>query len=112
MRIGDRWIAVFRLGDRVFALHDACPHMGASLAEGWLDGTRVVCHWHEWSFDLETGRSGRESGACARVCRTRVDGGEVFVEPPEKTSWARAPAEEEEWPVWDDKFLRPPEDED
>lgn len=32
--------------------HDRfCPHMGASLANGRVDGDRLVCPFHAWSFD-------------------------------------------------------------
>lgn len=32
-----------------------CPHRGAQLGGGTLDGTVVTCPWHEWSFDLADG---------------------------------------------------------
>ncbi len=49
-------VALFRLGEEVFAVENTCPHQGASLAEGWLEGDRVVCPWHAWCFELRTGR--------------------------------------------------------
>ncbi|MEA2745939.1 MAG: hypothetical protein QOI41_82 [Myxococcales bacterium] len=36
-----------------------CPHMGASLACGSVEGKRVVCPFHRWEFDAD--------GSCARV---------------------------------------------
>ena len=36
-------LAFFNVGGRVFAIDDLCPHRGASLAEGSLNGTPVVC---------------------------------------------------------------------
>ena len=62
-----REVAVFRRGDRFWAVQDACPHMGASLAGGRLDGDAVVCHWHHWRFDLTSGRSDQREWACAAV---------------------------------------------
>ena len=32
-----------------------CPHQGADLAEGHVDGTNLVCPRHQWEFDLEKG---------------------------------------------------------
>jgi nitrite reductase (NADH) small subunit/3-phenylpropionate/trans-cinnamate dioxygenase ferredoxin subunit len=49
-------IAVFRDGDRWIALDDTCPHMGASLADGRLFGGELQCSWHEWRYDVATGR--------------------------------------------------------
>jgi nitrite reductase (NADH) small subunit/3-phenylpropionate/trans-cinnamate dioxygenase ferredoxin subunit len=44
-------IAVFCLGeDEYQAIDDFCPHMGASLAEGYLEAGVVSCPWHAWRF--------------------------------------------------------------
>ena len=32
-----------------------CPHFRAPMADGWVDHERIVCPWHLWEFDLETG---------------------------------------------------------
>lgn len=53
--VNGRRVAVFRRGGEFFAINDACPHMGASLAEGHLDGTSVMCPWHAWSFCITDG---------------------------------------------------------
>lgn len=50
-----RLIAVFREGDRVFAVEAACPHAGNPLIDGDVLGTTLVCAFHGWRFDLETG---------------------------------------------------------
>jgi len=79
LRVGERTLAVFRRGDRVYALDDACPHMGASLSEGFLDATSVVCPWHGWSFDLSDGRSPFDDEALVGVYRVSVEEGIVYV---------------------------------
>jgi nitrite reductase (NADH) small subunit/3-phenylpropionate/trans-cinnamate dioxygenase ferredoxin subunit len=48
--VGDRIIAVFNQAGRYFAIDDVCPHMGASLAEGYLEDGVVACPWHAWRF--------------------------------------------------------------
>ena len=75
-------VAVFRLDRGWFALKDACPHMGSSLAQGTLQGDRVRCRWHEWSFDLETGESDSKRKACARVYELRLADDHVWLKPP------------------------------
>lgn len=66
-------IGVFCVDGRYYGLLNRCPHQGAELCKGQvlgelsssgpgdyeLDGSRpfVVCPWHGWEFDLETGRS-------------------------------------------------------
>ena len=54
--VGNRVIAVFRRGDDYFAIDDFCPHQGASLAGGQLEGCMVACPWHYWRFDVTDGR--------------------------------------------------------
>lgn len=48
--VGHRIIAVFCQDGRYFAIDDVCPHMGASLAEGYLEDGVVACPWHAWRF--------------------------------------------------------------
>jgi 3-phenylpropionate/trans-cinnamate dioxygenase ferredoxin component len=54
--IADRRIAFFNVDGRIFAIDDRCPHEGASLAEGTLDGTTVICPWHTAEFDVTCGK--------------------------------------------------------
>ena len=41
---------------RFYACSPVCPHEDGPLAEGWLEGDSVVCPWHGFDFDLQTGR--------------------------------------------------------
>lgn len=53
--VNGRMVAVYRRGNTFFAIDDFCPHMGASLAEGHLDGETVACPWHGWRFCVRDG---------------------------------------------------------
>jgi nitrite reductase (NADH) small subunit/3-phenylpropionate/trans-cinnamate dioxygenase ferredoxin subunit len=75
-----KYIAIFRRGAKVWAVGDSCPHMGASLSEGYLDGQSVVCPWHSWVFDLESGCSAYDEDAKLEVYPVSVLEGEVHVE--------------------------------
>jgi nitrite reductase/ring-hydroxylating ferredoxin subunit len=56
VRLDDgREIALFNAEGRIFALDNACPHMGGPLGEGPLDGFCVTCPWHGWEFDVRSG---------------------------------------------------------
>jgi nitrite reductase/ring-hydroxylating ferredoxin subunit len=48
-------IAVFRVGDRVAAINNRCPHAGASLGDGQFDGTTVKCPLHGFRVDVWKG---------------------------------------------------------
>ena len=49
-------VAIFRAaGDKVFALHDRCPHKGGPLSQGIVFGESVACPLHSWCISLATG---------------------------------------------------------
>jgi 3-phenylpropionate/trans-cinnamate dioxygenase ferredoxin subunit len=53
--IGEEVIAMFRVGDEIFAIGDRCSHAEASLAEGEVFDHEVECPRHGSEFDLATG---------------------------------------------------------
>lgn len=54
--VGEDQVAMFRIGDDVYAIGDVCSHAEASLAEGEVFGTEVECPRHGSEFDMETGK--------------------------------------------------------
>ena len=53
--VGETVVAMFRIGDEVFAVGDVCSHAEASLAEGEVYDKAVECPRHGSEFDLTTG---------------------------------------------------------
>lgn len=54
--VAGRQIAIFCRGGEYFATSDFCPHMGAPIADGYVDvDGGVVCPWHAWKFRLSDG---------------------------------------------------------
>ena len=53
--VGEREVAVFNIDGALFAIDDRCPHSGASLGLGTVEGHTVTCPWHGWKFDLQSG---------------------------------------------------------
>ena len=50
-----RDVVLFRVEGRVHAFENRCPHEGNPLSEGEILGPTLVCVFHSWRFDLETG---------------------------------------------------------
>lgn len=73
-------IALFMVGERVFALRDICIHEQRSLSKGAVLRGRVVCPGHQWQFDLETGWV-EEQGRCQPSYDVKVQDGTVYVVP-------------------------------
>jgi len=75
-----RRLALFRVGDEVFALGDRCSHAEASLAEGEAAAGTVECPRHGATFDLHTGAALTFPATRAvPVYPAEVVDGEVFV---------------------------------
>ena len=53
--INGRALAVFNVGGTFYAIDDTCPHRGAPLWEGDLQGQEVTCPWHGARFDVTSG---------------------------------------------------------
>jgi nitrite reductase/ring-hydroxylating ferredoxin subunit len=53
--VGGKVISLYNVGGTVYAIEDTCPHRGAPLWEGDLEGTEVTCPWHGARFDVTTG---------------------------------------------------------
>ena len=82
MRAEDRAIALFRVGEEVFALDNVCPHWQGPLGEGVVNVERmeVTCPWHRFRYDLRTGRNVlSDIRGAATVYRVAIRDGGVFV---------------------------------
>jgi 3-phenylpropionate/trans-cinnamate dioxygenase ferredoxin subunit len=79
---GDRRIALFRIGDSVHAIDDSCPHQGASLANGRLDGVFVKCPAHGLQFDVRSGCMKGNPGFGAQSLSVQVQADQVLIDDP------------------------------
>lgn len=52
---GGKLIAVFLIDGDYYAINDICPHMGASLSDGYVEDGAVYCPWHAWRFCVKDG---------------------------------------------------------
>jgi 3-phenylpropionate/trans-cinnamate dioxygenase ferredoxin subunit len=77
--IDGKEIALFNVDGQVFATNDACPHAGASLGWGILEGAIVKCRSHGLRFDVTTGKIAAGSGLGVRSYPTKTDGGKIYV---------------------------------
>lgn len=78
--VGERLIAVFHLADGSYkAIDDACPHQGASLAEGYVEEGAVACPWHGWRFRLCNGEWADNPRLKVNAYEVRIQGDEIQV---------------------------------
>ncbi len=83
--VNGRMVAVFFIDGEYRAISDTCPHMGASLAAGYVEEGAVYCPWHAWRFDLESGAwlDAPSSKLCVETFDVRVRDGEIQVHVPD-----------------------------
>ncbi|MBK8576429.1 MAG: Rieske 2Fe-2S domain-containing protein [Elusimicrobia bacterium] len=72
-------IGLFNVQGNICAMDNVCPHRGAPLSEGRLDGAQIVCPWHGWAFDVLTGKGGMDPGRCQKTFSVEKRGDDVWV---------------------------------
>lgn len=82
--VGKRIVAVFLNGGEYFAIDDFCPHQGASLAEGYIEGCAVACPWHHWRFSIEDGTWMDNPKISIEKFNVRLVGQKIQVQLPEE----------------------------
>lgn len=73
-------IALFKIKGEIFALNNACPHMGGPLNEGEIEGCLITCPWHGWQFDVKNGTCVNMPGEEAETIPIVVQDGVVYLQ--------------------------------
>lgn len=89
-------IGLFRVHDAIVALLNICPHELAPVCRGQQRGTSLpsqpgefiwgreneilACPWHQWEFDLLSGRSLVDEKVRLRTFPVTVEDGEVYIQ--------------------------------
>ncbi len=76
---GDR-VAVFRQGDSLSAISNACAHQNGPLGEGRVIDCLVTCPWHGFQYDVTTGRSPAPFTETVPTYNLRIEDGAVLVD--------------------------------
>lgn len=74
-------IAVFRDGNRVYAVSNVCRHQGGPLGEGRIIDGCITCPWHGFQYRMEDGQSPAPFTEKIATYRTQVRDGAVYVDP-------------------------------
>jgi nitrite reductase/ring-hydroxylating ferredoxin subunit len=95
-------VGIFRLGDQVLAYENVCPHAGGPVCQGKIfnrveealtpekksaglrfsERRHVVCPWHGYEFDVETGCHPGDSRMRLRRVKCEVLDGQIYVRIP------------------------------
>ena len=79
--VDGRDIAIYTVGDAVYATDNICTHGHARLCDGFLDGHEIECPLHQGKFDVRDG-----TPTCAPVTEAvrsypvKVEGRRVYLQ--------------------------------
>lgn len=77
---GGRQICLANIEGKLHAMDNVCPHRQGPLGQGWVEGHQVVCPWHAWAFDVNTGVCEEPERAQVRVFAVRQEGDRVLAD--------------------------------
>ena len=77
--VGEQRIALYHTPRGFFATGHTCPHRGGPLGEGDIIGDEIVCPWHLWSFEIETGMCVGNPDIRIATHDVRVEGDRILV---------------------------------
>ncbi|MEZ4637886.1 MAG: Rieske (2Fe-2S) protein [Caldilineaceae bacterium] len=93
--VDGREIGVFNLDGVYYALLNYCPHRGGPLCHGRVrplvtaesvtqveygrEGEILKCPWHQWEFDIKTGRALFDERLRVKSYRVEAEAGDVVV---------------------------------
>ena len=83
-------LALYTIEREVFVTQAFCPHLEGPLFQGTLSGATITCPWHQWRYDLRTGRRldaarppfGRDARPIRVFSVERTASGTLLVRPP------------------------------
>jgi naphthalene 1,2-dioxygenase ferredoxin component len=79
--VGGRDVAIYTVGEEVYATDNICTHGQARLCDGFLDGHEIECPLHQGKFDVRSGQPTCEPVTEAiRSYPVRIDGQRVFLQ--------------------------------
>jgi len=73
-------VCLANVGGNLAAMDNWCPHRRGPLGQGWIEGRAVVCPWHAWAFDVETGLALPPERAKVDVFPVKIEDDAVWVD--------------------------------
>jgi naphthalene 1,2-dioxygenase system ferredoxin subunit len=78
---GGESLALYRVGEAVYATQELCTHAYVSLVDGYLEGTIVECPVHQARFDVTNGKVLDPPANCdLKSFPVKVENGTIYVE--------------------------------
>ena len=76
---GNKEICIANINGEYSAMDNSCLHQGGPLGQGMIEDGKVVCPWHGWSWDPNTGGAAHNAKAKVAVYPLKIENGDVLV---------------------------------
>lgn len=80
VRAGGKKICLIYVNKHYYATQLSCPHAGADLSAGWCAQGKLICPYHRYTYDLQTGRGGPGQGDFVKTYKVELKKGDVYVQ--------------------------------
>ncbi len=78
--VGGKVVCVANINGAISAMDNVCLHRGGPLGQGVIMDNKVVCPWHGWEWDPQTGQAGQNPNFRVAVYPIKVEGEDVLIE--------------------------------
>ena len=80
-KAGESFVLLSNVGGEIYATSRTCPHAGAALNYGFLEGSEVMCPLHGAMFDVMTGEIVMGPASHGLRCfAVQVEGEDILVD--------------------------------
>lgn len=62
VRVMGKRVCLVKTEGHLYATQSRCPHAGADLAQGWCKNGKLVCPFHRYEYDLQSGKGAPGQG--------------------------------------------------
>ncbi len=83
--VSDHDILVYRLGGKLKALSNICPHFGGPVGYHRMKEGVFTCLWHNYQFAADDGRCLTNAHLCLRQYNVKEEDGGIWVQLVEET---------------------------
>jgi nitrite reductase (NADH) small subunit len=77
-RCGEKEICIANVDGSYSAMDNICLHRGGPLGDGVILNGKVVCPWHGWEWDPQTGV--HDASSKVAVYPLKIENGDVLIE--------------------------------
>lgn len=82
--VAGRTICVANVDGTYAAMDNVCPHRGSMLGQGTVASGKVICPWHGWEFDPQSGAASHDENEKVPVYELKIEGEDVLVDVPSR----------------------------